>query len=878
MIINVLLENSISPDNRIRSEAERTLEQLFNDDYCRFILELFEYYSSEKFDDSSRKLAGLTIKNSFVSRERKGPLQITRLNKWHQQSVEFKLNIKERAMGILKSQNLSLSTTSCQIISSLAFLEFNKSPWNDLLMFLFEGSGSENIFLKVNSVETLGFLAEILDPHHLVPFSNQILTIIVGNMKIPDSEYATSEFRLSIISCKAFINSFTFIDSNFKNAYERNYIMTTILTLASSFIMMKSEHSIELSHTAWESLVKTVQYYYPYVASYFLDNNVTNLILKGISCDLEPITLQAMELLSSIGEIESDLILCPRDILNENIIRSKFNELIYHLLERLIHPQDKSDIESDEWSTQMAASICLSHLIPCIGAEVSQCSLLTDFIKSGLSSHLWNRREASIMVLGSLLEIEDKKSLNGLVLSYLPKLTRTLSNDDSYLVRDSASWVLGKMFDFYHNLIPTEDLSQLIDLLLHNIMHSNGELATNCCWALMNLVIQYGDETTEDEESSYNNFDPITDSYLKNILSSLISSLKRKDIFSSNLLSALFQTLYNIICCTVKRNIDLIKDFLIFVLGQLDTCSFITNNEDKIHNSQLINGFYLLCQGCFKKLGFKKCYEVIDFFNSINIKLYNEYGNYIVEEMFPAILTWFLKLQKSDINCLSGLISQYFPLVERILLSSTDDFSTSLLALNFLNDLIQNFSEELQFCGIDTLLLAKAIALPTDSDQIKIKLVSCIGDLALFLKPVFENNQENLVKMVLHILNYISENILLINTSDNFGDQIGDIFQALSCIFRSIEKDKKKILFLEFTPEVFNFLENLSTSVPELFIDLLFDQLIGITYDLVQIFGNDLKPFKNQRLLEFINEDRDLSEEIERMKYSINLQMSTRYK
>ena len=878
MIIHLLLEDLISPDNKVRNEAEQSLEQFFDQDYRRFILELFDYYSSEEFDDNKRKLAGLTIKNSFVSRERKGSLQINRLNKWCQQPTEFKLNVKERALNILNFQTPSLSTTSSQIVSSLAFLEFSKSPWNELLPFLFEGTNKENPFLKINCIETLGFLAEILDPHHLVPFANQILTIIVGNMKAPGpgSDYGSLEFRLSITSCRAFINSFTFIDSNFKNTHERNYIMTTILTLATSFLVNQAEPYIELTYIAWEALVKTIQYYYPYVASYFFDSNVIGLIIKAISCDIEPVNFQSIELLSNIGEIESDLLLSPREeMMCENIIRTIFGQIIFHLLERLIHPQNKSGIESDEWTPQMAASTCLSHMIPCVGAEIVNYSLVINFIDSGLTSSLWNHREASIMVLGSILEIEDKKSLDSLVLVYLPKLAKALSNDDSYLVKDSASWVLGKIFDFYHYLIPIETLPQLLDLLLDNIMHSKGELATNCCWALMNLVMQYGDEVSEDEISSSSDSAPITDSFLKNILSSLISSLKRGDLFSSNLFSALFQALFNIICCVIGKNLEIIRDFLIFVLGQLDSCSFISQSDDRIHNSQFINGFYLLCQGCFKKLGSKKCYEITEYFNSINTKLFNEYGNYIIEEMFPAIFVWFSKLQKTEANCLSSLISQYFPLIQKILLSSIDDSSASLLTLNFLDDLIQNFHEELHLCGIDTLLITASQLYMSDQADIvlKIKLVSCIGDVALFLKPVFENNEKFLIEYVHHALSFSSRNILLIGNDDKFGTLLEDIFQALSCIFGSSTEKDLKTIRLGYVPNVFNFLETIITSVPEILSDSLFNQMINLIYDLVQIFGKNLRSLENHNLIKFINEKQDLPEEFEKMRYFVNNQM-----
>ena len=205
-----------------------------------------------------------------------------------------------------------------------------------------------------------------------------------------------------------------------------------------------------------------------------------------------------MEIWSTIADIEIDIALESEELegfeeperQSQHFARIGLRDALPVLLE-LLMKQDE-DATEDEWNVAMAAGTCLALFAQAVGDAIV--TPIIPYIEANIRSADWHHREAAVLAFGSILDGPEPRILTPLVRQALPTLIEMV-RDPSEHVKDTSAWTLGRISDLHVGIIDHDrDLPAMVSALVTGL--GDGQrVASNCCWALMNLGEQLGDAT-----------------------------------------------------------------------------------------------------------------------------------------------------------------------------------------------------------------------------------------------------------------------------------------------------------------------------------------------------------------------------------------------
>lgn len=177
--------------------------------------------------------------------------------------------------------------------------------------------------------------------------------------------------------------------------------------------------------------------------------------------------------------------------------------------------RQEEDADEDEWNVSMAAGTCLGLLAQAVADTIVPAVI--PFIEGNIRSGDWHYREAAVMAFGSILEGPDPAVLISLVNQALPILLDMMT-DPSAHVKDTVAWTLGRICDQLINTTkPDVHLHPLVSALVNGLRDSP-RIATNCCWALMNLAEQLSYPESDDQQAQSNPLAPYYDGIVQALL------------------------------------------------------------------------------------------------------------------------------------------------------------------------------------------------------------------------------------------------------------------------------------------------------------------------------------------------------------------------
>ncbi|KAL3426534.1 hypothetical protein PVAG01_00043 [Phlyctema vagabunda] len=484
MDVNQVLENSLSPVAEVRKTAEDSLAAAADADFSQYLTVLVQELAKEDAPAHIRQAAGIALKNAFTAREyiRLRELQ----EKWLQLGPDTKKHVKELTLQALGSNTALAGQAAAQVVSSIAAIELPRDQWPELMPTLVRSVGEGGDHLKQASLTTIGFICESQDVDlrsSLVQHSNAILTAVVQGAR---KEEANLEVRLAAIH--ALGDSLEFVDSNFKNEGERNYIMQVICEATQA-----SDSRIQQG--AFGCLNRIMSLYYD-LMRFYMEKALFGLTIMGMKSEEEDVAKLAVEFWSTVCEeeiaIEDDNSQVDRaDLLRPfyNFCRVATNEVVPVLLTLLTKQDDEATDE--EYNISRAAYQCLQLYSQAIGNGIIQ-PVLT-FVEANLRAEDWHQRDAAVSAFGAIMEGPDDKNLEPIVKQALPVLIGMM--DDKVIhVKDSAAYALGRITEACSEAIePTVHLPQLIASLFSGLI-SSPKMAGSCCWALMNLAERFSGE------------------------------------------------------------------------------------------------------------------------------------------------------------------------------------------------------------------------------------------------------------------------------------------------------------------------------------------------------------------------------------------------
>ena len=119
-------------------------------------------------------------------------------------------NIKEALLTMLANQDTTVIKAAATCVAAIAVIEIPTGQWNDILPLLSENSNSDDINVRLASLQTLGFICEDINPECLGQDNmNSILSAVLTNI-FPE------QLELTKIAMKAFSRAAPITDKNFQ--------------------------------------------------------------------------------------------------------------------------------------------------------------------------------------------------------------------------------------------------------------------------------------------------------------------------------------------------------------------------------------------------------------------------------------------------------------------------------------------------------------------------------------------------------------------------------------------------------------------------------------------------------------------------------------
>ncbi|TVY35137.1 Importin subunit beta [Lachnellula subtilissima] len=481
MDVNSVLLNTFSPDAATRQAAEQQLTQAAETSFAGYLVTLVRELANEDAQGPVRQAAGIALKNAFTAREygRLHELQ----EKWVKLDVDTKKQVKDLTLQALSSSNSQAGQAAAQVTASIAAIELPRDQWPELMASLVRNVGEGGDHLKQASLTTIGFICESQDTElraSLVQHSNAILTAVVQGAR---KEETNPEVRLAAIY--ALGDSLEFVDSNFKNEGERNYIMQVICEATQA-------PDSRIQQGAFGCLNRIMSLYYD-LMRFYMEKALFGLTIMGMKSEEEDVAKLAVEFWSTVCEEEIAIEDDNSQVERTDQMRPIFhfcavatNEVVPVLL-MLLTKQDE-DAADDEYNISRAAYQCLQLYAQAVAGAVIQ-PVLT-FVEANLRSEDWHHRDAAVSAFGAIMEGPDDKTIEPIVKQALPVIINMM-DDDTIHVKDSTAYALGRITEACSEAIdPTLHLPKLIASLFEGLV-SSPKMAGSCCWALMNLAERF---------------------------------------------------------------------------------------------------------------------------------------------------------------------------------------------------------------------------------------------------------------------------------------------------------------------------------------------------------------------------------------------------
>ena len=446
------------------------------------------------------------------------------------------------------------------------------------------GEGGDH--LKQASLTTIGFICESQDLElraSLVQHSNAILTAVVQGAR---KEEPNIEVRLAAIY--ALGDSLEFVDSNFKNEGERNYIMQVICEATQA-------PDSRIQQGAFGCLNRIMSLYYD-LMRFYMEKALFGLTIMGMKSEEEDVAKLAVEFWSTVCEeeiaIEDDnaqvgaqkYIQRCSDANQSQVERTDQMRPIFHfcqvatnevvpVLLQLLTKQDE-DASDEEYNISRAAYQCLQLYAQAVGGHVIQ-PVLT-FVEANLRSEDWHNRDAAVSAFGAIMEGPEDKVIEPIVKQALPVIIGMM-NDKVIHVKDSTAYALGRITEACSEAIdPNVHLPLLVSSLFEGLV-SSPKMAGSCCWALMNLAERFSGEIGCQEN-------PLTPHFNESI-SRLLQVTERPDA-DNQLRTAAYEVLNTFVQNAANDSLGSVASLSDVILKRLEGTiplqSQVVSVEDKI--------------------------------------------------------------------------------------------------------------------------------------------------------------------------------------------------------------------------------------------------------------------------------------------------------
>lgn len=324
---------------------------------------------------------------------------------------------------------------------------------------------------------------------------------------------------------------------------------------------------------ALQCLVKIMSLYYEFMEHYMAPA-LFAISMEAIKSDVDEIALQGIEFWSNVCEEEIDLSIELSEAAEEGHPPARLSmyyakgavQFLMPLLTQCLMKQEEHDDE-DEWNVCKAAGVCLMLLATCCEDTIIPYAL--PFIQENIKHTDWRRRDAAVMLFGSILEGAESNSTKSLADTAMGALISML-NDPSVVVRDTTAWTIGRVCE---NASAAALNPQYLPTLLQELTKAltmEPRVATNVCWALSSLAqaayeeAQMGNANTTPETYALS-------PYFEGIINKVLEASERSDGMQSNLRGAAYEALMEMMKNSPNDCYPWVQNMTMIILRRIQT-------------------------------------------------------------------------------------------------------------------------------------------------------------------------------------------------------------------------------------------------------------------------------------------------------------------
>jgi importin subunit beta-1 len=741
-LIHALSTVLTSIDANVRREAELQLTQAADADFVSITIHSFKVtvpdviniqsaylttlateLANESAQTSTRQAAALALKNSLSAREY-GRLRHMQERWLNQVDLNIKMAVKQLALKTLSTNDSRVGQADAQFIAAIAAVELPRNMWPELMSALVTNVGEGVDHQKQASLTAIGYICDTEDlelRQSLENHSNAILTAVIQGAR---KEETNPEVRNAAIT--ALSDSLEFVRSNFENEGERNYIMQVICEATQA-------DDIRIQQGAFGCLNRIMGLYYDKMR-FYMEKALFGLTVQGMRSEEEDVAKLAVEFWCTVCEeeisIEDDNTQAAAEGSTElreyhNFARIATSEVVPVLLE-LLTKQDE-DATDDEYNISRAAYQCLQLWAQTVQGIVV--APVLQFVEKNLRSDNWHYRDAAVSAFGAIVEGPDEKVLDPIVRQALPILIGMMT-DPVVQVKDSAAYALGRICECcFDSIDPNQHLAALIQALFAGLA-SERQMASSCCWALMNLA----DRFVADPGSQVNPLTP----YFQTSVTQILQVTGRRDV-DSQVRTAAYEVLNSFVGNAANDSLTIIAELSTAILDRLEETipmqSQVVSVEDKLtvedmqtSLTSVILSIVARMDSEIKPQGDRIISVCLNLLNTVPPK------SSVPETVFAAIGALANALELDFLPYMEPFAPYLFKGLE-----NQEETSLCSMAIGLVSDITRALGEKVQpWCDDFMNRLLADLQSQVLGNQFKPAILQCFGDIAQAIGGYFE--------------------------------------------------------------------------------------------------------------------------------------------
>lgn len=710
--MKALLQDALSVDQSVRTNAENTIISLQNNDFALFLQVLMAIFCEEDVQiPPYRIVAGILLKNSLHTKDQ--TIQHHCEAKWGALGESFRGEVKALVLGNMRSGKLKVALISGGIMGAIARIELPQGSFKDFfeLMHAYVREGKET--LTRAALESVGLAATHLIEETSYDFASdsKIILSILTQKLVPGEN---DDIKMDALKCV--VSSLEAIEATMDNPSSVDSLLRAITSVVSD--------DDELTAYAVECVYMIVGLYYMKLEYCF---GMLIEFVKGLlGTDSEKVHVQIIEFWSVLAEVEADS--------GGNLTEQNLFVIMKYLLPRLV----KGDGYDDEgWNSHKAATNCVENVSKCIGIDLLDFGPFASFVAAGLDSEDIRYQEAGAIALGSA--IHKKISDKGLLAKTLPILVKNIKNEH---LRETSLWSLSKICETNFDAV---DAGVVLPDMIYNTMHVVQENTKHSIYAAylvsgMSTYVAGGKNKTWDYENQLSFF-------YYDILDVVVRAIEIADVKDFKLRRALFTALTDLITSASENVSTILNELLKYLITKSTQClKYQDNTEQFLVIEDIVSSYIIVIQNIILARTEDKVGEMKDQVLCLFVDVLRSRQSYIHGDVYITLSVLCTPTSYFTLN-----ISKFVSFLVRDLRST--DFYILKAAINLVGDVANSLNQGFLVYSEQLVPeLIKCLMSPSIHRDLKPILLSVFGDVALSMGTSFSPYLD----MTMHILAQIA--------------------------------------------------------------------------------------------------------------------------